>query len=192
VQSTFSPSSLSCFENCPKQYHFRYVEPLDVDREGIEAFVGKRVHEVLERLYRFVAEGLVPSRAKVLWRYQQNFEAQFDPARVRIVREGTEVGWYLDVLVRPYPARIAGTPEHIGYDPATRTLEVVFRDRVGTTGPTEIVVPARVYPEDPVVDVPSDPPGSWRATAVLGRPIVLLETTASDAPHRVVVRPRGP
>jgi putative RecB family exonuclease len=94
VQHTFSPSSLSCFDNCPRQYHFRYVEPLEVDREGIEAFVGKRVHEVLERLYRFVAEGMVPSLARVLWRYQQNFEAQFDAARVRIVREGTESGWY--------------------------------------------------------------------------------------------------
>jgi putative RecB family exonuclease len=94
VQSTFSPSSLSCFENCPKQYHFRYVEPLEVEHEGIEAFVGKRVHEVLERLYRFVAEGMVPSLARVLWRYQQNFGAQFDAARVRVVREGTDVAWY--------------------------------------------------------------------------------------------------
>ena len=94
MQSTFSPSSLSCFENCPKQYHFRYVEPLEVEHEGIEAFVGKRVHEVLERLYRFVADGLVPSLAKVVWRYQQNFQAQFDPGRVRIVREGTEAGSY--------------------------------------------------------------------------------------------------
>jgi putative RecB family exonuclease len=94
VQSTFSPSSLSCFENCPKQYHFRYVEPLEVEQEGIEAFVGKRVHEVLERLYRFVADGMVPSLARVLWRYHQNFEAQFDAARVRVVREGTEPGWY--------------------------------------------------------------------------------------------------
>ena len=94
MQSTFSPSSLSCFENCPKQYHFRYVEPIEVEQEGIEAFVGKRVHEVLERLYRFVADGMVPSLARVIWRYHQNFEAQFDAGRVRIVREGTEPIWY--------------------------------------------------------------------------------------------------
>jgi putative RecB family exonuclease len=94
VQSTFSPSSLSCFENCPKQYHFRYVEPIEVEQEGIEAFVGKRVHEVLERLYRFVADGMVPSLARVIWRYQQNFEAQFDAGRVRVVREGTDPAWY--------------------------------------------------------------------------------------------------
>jgi len=94
VQSTFSPSSLSCFENCPKQYFFRYVEPIEVEQEGIEAFVGKRVHEVLERLYRFVADGMVPSLARVIWRYHQNFAAQFDATRVRIVREGTEPDWY--------------------------------------------------------------------------------------------------
>jgi putative RecB family exonuclease len=94
VQSTFSPSSLSCFENCPKQYHFRYVEPLDVEQEGIEAFVGKRVHEVLERLYRFVADGMVPSLARVIWRYHENFRERFDAARVRVVREGTEAGFY--------------------------------------------------------------------------------------------------
>ena len=94
MQDTFSPSSLSCFDNCPKQYQFRYVEPIAVEQEGIEAFVGKRVHEVLDRLYRFVSDGMVPSREKVLWRYHQNFQDHFDPARVRIVREGTELGWY--------------------------------------------------------------------------------------------------
>jgi putative RecB family exonuclease len=94
VQSVFSPSSLSCFENCPKQYYFRYVEPIPVEHESIEAFVGKRVHEVLEKLYRFVKNDLVPSLPRVLWRYRQNFDAAFDPARVRIVREGAPAGWY--------------------------------------------------------------------------------------------------
>jgi putative RecB family exonuclease len=94
VQNTFSPSSLSCFENCPKQYWFRYVEKAPVDTEGIEAFVGKRVHEILERLYRFVGEGLVPSLERVLYRYHQNWAAAFDPGRIRIVRVGTEAAHY--------------------------------------------------------------------------------------------------
>jgi putative RecB family exonuclease len=100
VQDTFSPSSLSCFDNCPKQYHFRYVEPIEVDEEGIEAFVGKRVHEVLERLYRFVADAMVPSLPQVIWRYQQNFEARFEPGRIRIVREDTDVAFYRAAGVR--------------------------------------------------------------------------------------------
>ena len=68
MQDTFSHSSLNCFETCPKQYHFRYVEKIPVDLEGIEAFMGKRVHEDLERLYLFDAEGKVPSLDRVLYR----------------------------------------------------------------------------------------------------------------------------
>jgi putative RecB family exonuclease len=100
VQSVFSPSSLNCFENCPKQYSFRYVEKIPVESEGIEAFVGKRVHEILERLYQFVGQGMLPSLGKVVARYHANFAAQFDPARVRIVREGTPVDFYRDAGAR--------------------------------------------------------------------------------------------
>ena len=94
MQETFSHSSLSCFETCPKQYHFRYVEKIRVDLEGIEAFTVKRVHEILERLYLFVAEGMVPSLERVLSRYRQNWEERFDADRIRIVRSGTEPEFY--------------------------------------------------------------------------------------------------
>jgi len=94
VQSTFSPSSLGCFEKCPRQYYFRYIEKVPVETEGIEAFVGKRVHEVLERLYRFVLEDQVPSFERVVYRYHQIFQEHYDAARVRIVREGMEVEDY--------------------------------------------------------------------------------------------------
>jgi len=94
VQSTFSPSSLNCFDNCPKQYHFRYVEKRKIETEGVEAFVGKRVHEILERLYRFVADGKVPSLERVLHRYHQLWEEQYDGERIRIVRSGTEASEY--------------------------------------------------------------------------------------------------
>ena len=51
----WSHSLLSMFENCPRQFHYRYVERRPAPFESIETFLGKRVHEVLERLYRFVA-----------------------------------------------------------------------------------------------------------------------------------------
>ena len=54
----YSHSRLACFENCPKQFHYRYVLKIPSESESIEAFLGKRVHEVLERLHRFVARGL--------------------------------------------------------------------------------------------------------------------------------------
>ena len=97
MQSTFSPSSLNTFEKCPKQYHFRYVVKLPVSGESIEAFVGKRVHEVLEKLYRFVGDhGKPPTLEQVQWRYRQNFDSQFDAAQVRIVRSENDRAYYLE------------------------------------------------------------------------------------------------
>ena len=61
MSTVYSHSRMSSFENCPKQFHFRYVLKIPQETEGIEAFVGKRVHEVLERLYVFVDKGMVPS-----------------------------------------------------------------------------------------------------------------------------------
>lgn len=94
MQSAFSHSSLSTFEKCPRHYHFRYVERRPVDTESVEAFVGKRVHEVLERLYLFVGDGRVPSLERVVWRYHRNWADQFDAVRIRIARSGTEADQY--------------------------------------------------------------------------------------------------
>jgi putative RecB family exonuclease len=97
VQQVFSHSSLSSYETCPKKYELRYVQRVPVETEGIESFVGKRVHEVLERLYQFSARGLVPSLERVLARFRANWEEGYDPTRVRIVREGDEMADYLRV-----------------------------------------------------------------------------------------------
>lgn len=94
VRPVFSHSRLASFENCPKQFEFRYVKKLPAESEGVEAFVGRRVHEVLERLYRFVGRGLLPSLPKVLSRFHALWDESFDPERVRIVREGVPLDFY--------------------------------------------------------------------------------------------------
>jgi putative RecB family exonuclease len=94
VQSVFSHSSLSCFENCPRQYAFRYVEKVPADSESVEAFLGKRVHEVLERLYQFAGRGLLPSLRRVLERFHANWEERFDGGRVRVVRRDLDADHY--------------------------------------------------------------------------------------------------
>jgi putative RecB family exonuclease len=90
----YSHSRLSSFENCPKKFHFRYVLQVPQDTEGIEAFVGKRVHEVLERLYVFVGRNQIPSLPKVLARYHALFDEHFDADRIRIVKSGVDVEHY--------------------------------------------------------------------------------------------------
>ncbi|RIK93399.1 MAG: hypothetical protein DCC71_24115, partial [Proteobacteria bacterium] len=86
MPTVYSHSRLASFENCPRQFYYRYVEKLPVETESIEAFVGKRVHEVIERLNRFVERGLVPSLGKVLARFQALWDEHFAAERVRIVR----------------------------------------------------------------------------------------------------------
>ncbi len=49
----YSHSRLSTFENCPLQYKFSYIEEVELEEEeGIEAFLGSRVHDTLEKLYQ--------------------------------------------------------------------------------------------------------------------------------------------
>ncbi len=82
----YSHSRLSSFENCPKQFHFRYVERIRVDTESVEAFVGKLVHAVIEKLLGVVDRGQIPSLAAVLKRYHVWWDERYDAARIRIVR----------------------------------------------------------------------------------------------------------
>ncbi len=90
----YSHSRLSSFEDCPKKFEFRYKLKIPSETESIEGFVGKRVHEVLERLYGFVGKGMVPSLGKVLERYRAFWEEHYDATRVRIVRTENDVDHY--------------------------------------------------------------------------------------------------
>ena len=92
--SIFSHSRLSSFEKCPRQFEFRYIQKIASESESIEAFVGKRVHEVLERLYLFAGRGMLPGVEKVVDRYHKLWEEAYDAERVRIVREGATLDFY--------------------------------------------------------------------------------------------------
>ena len=51
----YSNSRLAAYENCPQQYKLRYIDKVELPegaQEGIEAFLGSRVHETLEKLYK--------------------------------------------------------------------------------------------------------------------------------------------
>jgi putative RecB family exonuclease len=94
AQELFSHSRLASFESCPRKFQYRYVLRLPSEFESIEGFVGKRVHEVLERLYQFAAEGRIPSLARVLERFHLWWEERYDPERIRIARSENDAGFY--------------------------------------------------------------------------------------------------
>ncbi len=123
---TYSHSRLACFEKCPRQFRFRYIDKLPVETESVEAFVGKRVHEVLERLYRFVSQGRVPSLAKVIRRFGQLWDDHFDRERIRIVRAENDADHYRQLgelclanhYRRSYPfdaEETLGLEEHVSF-----------------------------------------------------------------------------
>ncbi len=50
---SYSHSRLSAFEQCPLKFKLRYLDKVETEvEEGVEAFLGKKVHETLEKLYR--------------------------------------------------------------------------------------------------------------------------------------------
>ncbi len=49
--AVYSHSRLACYENCPLQYKLRYLDRIKAERDTIEAFLGSRFHEVMEKLY---------------------------------------------------------------------------------------------------------------------------------------------
>jgi putative RecB family exonuclease len=86
----YSHSRLSSFENCPQQFAFRYIEKIQTDAESIESFVGRRVHEILERLYHHVERyGQPPSLSQVRERFRKDWALRWHPG-VHIVK--TELG----------------------------------------------------------------------------------------------------
>ena len=50
----YSHSKLATYENCPQQYKLKYIDRIELPEagEGIEAFLGSRVHETLEKLHK--------------------------------------------------------------------------------------------------------------------------------------------
>jgi len=86
VPEVYSHSRLSSFESCPKKFEYRYLLKLPADTESIEAFAGKRVHEVLERLYKAALESRVPALGRVLERFRALWNEHFDAEKLRIVR----------------------------------------------------------------------------------------------------------
>jgi putative RecB family exonuclease len=97
VTETYSHSRLSSFEDCPRKFRYRYILKIPSEIESVEAFVGKRVHEVLERLYQFTGRGQVPSLPRVVQRYFQLFDEAYDAERVSIVRDENPLDFYRDL-----------------------------------------------------------------------------------------------
>lgn len=90
---SYSPSRLSTYENCPLKYKFQYVDRIKRDTEGIEAFLGSRVHETLEKLYSDLKYRKENTLEDLLGSYDDLWKKEWDD-NVKITREEYEPDHY--------------------------------------------------------------------------------------------------
>lgn len=82
---TYSHSRLSAFEQCPQKYKFQYLDRLPPAHETIEAFLGSRVHDTLEKLYADLQFTKLNTLEELLAFYDRQWEMEFS-ANIKIVR----------------------------------------------------------------------------------------------------------
>lgn len=101
-------------------------------------------------------------------------------------------GPHLDLAIRTYPRAVAGDPIAYRYDADTHVFTLTFHDREGVTGPTEIYVPSRHYPDGVNVRA-TDASGTWSYVPSADMHDVLLVTTPfTGGPHTITITPRDP
>jgi len=89
----YSPSRISAYESCPRQYKFRYIDRIPREEESIEAFLGSRVHEALNRLYRELQLGQSLSLPELLDYYDWEWRRHWHD-KVRIVKQDYSIEHY--------------------------------------------------------------------------------------------------
>jgi len=122
---TYSHSQLSTYETCPHQYKLAYIDKIEVETEGIEAFMGSRVHEALEKLYRDLKVTKLNTLEELLNFYHQSWEKNWNDM-IQIIRKDYNAEDYrrlgekciTDYYKRYYPfdqGKTLGIEEYISF-----------------------------------------------------------------------------
>ena len=75
---TYSNSRLSTYEQCPLKYKFSYIDGIKREEEkGIEAFVGSRVHDTLEKCYNDLRYTKLNSFKELIAFYDRQWETNW-------------------------------------------------------------------------------------------------------------------
>ena len=83
---SYSHSQLSTYETCPQQYKLAYIDKIEVETEGIEAFMGSRVHDALEKLYRDLKVTKLNTLEELLNFYQESWDKNWNDM-IQIIRK---------------------------------------------------------------------------------------------------------
>lgn len=96
----YSHTQLSTFEQCPHRYKLKYVDKVQKPKEkGIEAFLGSRVHEVLQKLYDDLKYEKLNTLEELLDYYHGRWSGNWGPG-IKIVRKDLTGDNYRDYGAR--------------------------------------------------------------------------------------------
>jgi putative RecB family exonuclease len=122
---TYSHSQLSTYETCPHQYRLVYIDKIEVETEGIEAFMGSRVHDALEKLYKDLKVTKLNTLEQLVDFYHQSWEKNWNNM-IQIIRRDYSAEDYrrlgekciMDYYGRYYPfgqGKTLGLEEYISF-----------------------------------------------------------------------------
>lgn len=107
----YSHSRISTFEQCPLRFKFQYIDRLEPEiKETIEGFLGKKVHETLEWVYREAMQGRVHELDDIIRFYLELWNKDFSE-EVKANGEQNDPAFYfhkgirflVDYFVNNYP-----------------------------------------------------------------------------------------
>jgi putative RecB family exonuclease len=74
----YSHSQLETYANCPFKYKLQYIDRKRTGRKSIEAFMGTRVHEALEKLYRDLRMSRLPELQELEEYYLERWDSSIN------------------------------------------------------------------------------------------------------------------
>lgn len=145
--AAFSISRISAYNACPLQYKFAYIDCLKVEAEDtIETFLGRMVHEALEKLYRDKMHEKLLSLDELLDFFRRSWDEKWEDSIIIVRKEYSADNYrkmgerYLtDYYSRHKPferGRILGleTKDQLPLDEARRYLFHIRIDRLVDMG----------------------------------------------------------
>jgi putative RecB family exonuclease len=89
--TVYSHSRLSCYEQCPAKFKLQYIDKVETEvEESVEAFLGSRVHETLEKLYRDWQHQKLDSLEELLGFLRSEWSKNWSDAIVIVNNEYTQ------------------------------------------------------------------------------------------------------
>jgi len=91
----YSYSSLNCYQKCPQQFKFRYVDRVDIPKKvSAEQYLGNTIHRTLRKLYTLGADNVVCPLDDILEFYNQEWE-KVDKKTLSIISEYHTIDDYI-------------------------------------------------------------------------------------------------